>query len=147
MSNDDDDDEGGGDDDDNDNAFVTLLTKVCSFFPAASNCFGGFKQLSLRHDIAVKIREISEKLDDIARQKDSFKFVKNVSNNVKEPEQVGTTSFIDEGEVCGRVDEKNELLSKLLCESSEQQEGLHVISLVGLGGIGKTAQLAYKNDS
>ncbi|KAH9751819.1 hypothetical protein KPL71_014452 [Citrus sinensis] len=124
-----------------------LQLSVCSFFPAASNCFGGFKQLSLRHDIAVKIREISEKLDDIARQKDSFKFVKNVSNNVKEPEQVGTTSFIDEGEVCGRVDEKNELLSKLLCESSEQQEGLHVISLVGLGGIGKTAQLAYKNDS
>ncbi|XP_024039286.1 disease resistance protein RGA2-like [Citrus clementina] len=143
-------DEGGDDDDDddNDNAFVTLLTKVCSFFPAAKNCFGGFKQLSLRHDIAVKIREISEKLDDIATRKDRFKFVENVSNNVKNPERMRTISLIDEGEVCGRVDEKNEVLSKLLCESSEQQNGLQVISLVGLGGIGKTtlAQLAYNND-
>ncbi|XP_024039272.1 disease resistance protein RGA2-like [Citrus clementina] len=142
-------DEGGDDDDDdNDSAFVTFLTKVCSFFPAASNCFGCFKKLSLRHDIAVKIREISKRLDDIARQKDSFKFVENVSNNVKKPERVRTTSLIDERKVFGRDDEKNKLLSKLLCESSEQQEGLHVISLVGLGGIGKTtlAQLAYNND-
>ncbi|KAK9214443.1 hypothetical protein WN944_006435 [Citrus x changshan-huyou] len=143
-------DEGGDDDDDddNDNAFVTLLTNVCSFFPAASNCFGCFKQLSLRHHIAVKIREISKRLDEIATRKDRFNFVENVSNNVRNPERVRTISLIDEGEVCGRVEEKNELLSKLLCESSEQQKGLHVISLVGLGGIGKTtlAQLAYNND-
>ncbi|XP_024040912.1 disease resistance protein RGA2-like [Citrus clementina] len=137
-----------GVDDDTALALAPHKKKVRSFFCAASNCFGSFKQLSLRHDIAVKIREINGKLDDIASQKDTFKFVENVSNNVREPELVGTTSFIDEGKVCGRVDEKNELLSKLLCESSEQQEGLHVISLVGLGGIGKTtlAQLAYNND-
>ncbi|GAY69104.1 hypothetical protein CUMW_269450 [Citrus unshiu] len=137
-----------GVDDDSALALAAHKKKVRSFFCAVSNCFGSFKQLSLRHDIAVKIREINGKLDDIASQKDTFKFVENVRNNVKKPERVRTTSLIDEGEVCGRVDEKNELLSKLLCESSEQQKGLHVISLVGLGGIGKTtlAQLAYNND-
>ncbi|KAH9751736.1 hypothetical protein KPL71_014411 [Citrus sinensis] len=139
-----------GVDDDNALALAPYKKKVRSFFCAVSNCFGSFKQLCLRHDIAVKIRGINEKLDDIASQKDkfNFKFDENVSNNVKKPERVRTTSLIDEGEVCGRVDEKNELLSKLLCESSEQQQGLHVISLVGLGGIGKTtlAQLAYNND-
>ncbi|XP_052297426.1 putative disease resistance protein RGA1 isoform X2 [Citrus sinensis] len=142
-------DEGGDDDDDdNDNAFVTLLTKVCSFFPSTSNCFGSFKQLSLRHDIAVKIREINKTLDDITSQKDRFKFAENVSNNVKKPERVRTTSLVDEGEICGRIDEKNELLSKLLGESSEQQKGLRIISLFGLGGIGKTtlAQLAFNNE-
>ncbi|KAH9685802.1 hypothetical protein KPL70_014102 [Citrus sinensis] len=137
-----------GIDDDNALALAPHKKKVRSFFCAVSNCFGSFKQLSLRHDIAVKIREINGKLDDIASQKDTFKFVENVNNNVKKPERVRTTSLIDEGEVCGRVDEKNELLSKLLCESGKQQQGLYVISLVGLGGIGKTtlAQLAYNND-
>ncbi|KAH9751764.1 hypothetical protein KPL71_014430 [Citrus sinensis] len=137
-----------GVDDDTALALAPHKKKVRSFFCALSNCFGSFKQLSLRHDIAVKIREINGTLDDIASQKDTFKFVENVSNNVKKPERVRTTSLIDEGEVCGRVDEKNELLSKLLCESGEQQQGLYVISLVGLGGIGKTtlAQLAYNND-
>ncbi|XP_024039256.1 putative disease resistance protein RGA3 [Citrus clementina] len=137
-------DEGG--DDDDALALAPPKKKVCSFFRAASNYLGGFKQLILRDDVAVKISEISEKLDGVATRKDMFKFVENVSNNVKKPERVRTTSLIDEGEVFGRDDEKNELLGKLLGESGEQHP--HIISLVGLGGIGKTtlAQLAYNND-
>ncbi|KAK9217859.1 hypothetical protein WN943_006489 [Citrus x changshan-huyou] len=137
---------GEGGDDDDALALAPPKKKVCSFFRAASNYLGGFKQLILRDDVAVKISEISEKLDGIATRKDMFKFVENVSNNVKKPERVRTTSLIDEGEVFGRDDEKNELLGKLLGESGEQHP--HIISLVGLGGIGKTtlAQLAYNND-
>ncbi|KAH9751758.1 hypothetical protein KPL71_014425 [Citrus sinensis] len=137
-------DEGG--DDDDALALAPPKKKVCSFFRAASNYLGGFKQLILRDDVAVKISEISEKLDGIATRKDMFKFVENVSNNVKKSERVPTTSLIDEGEIFGRDDEKNELLGKLLGESGEQHP--HIISLVGLGGIGKTtlAQLAYNND-
>ncbi|KAK9214451.1 hypothetical protein WN944_006443 [Citrus x changshan-huyou] len=101
-------------DDDNTLALAAHKKKVCSFFPSTSNCFGSFKQLSLRHDIAVKIREINKTLDDITSQKDRFKFAENVSNNVKKLERVRTTSLVDEGEICGRIDEKNELLSKLL---------------------------------
>ncbi|XP_024039261.1 putative disease resistance protein RGA3 [Citrus clementina] len=134
-----------GVDDDNAFSLAPHKKKVRSFFPAVSNCFGSFKQLSLRLDIAVKIREINEKLDDIASQKARFKFVENVSNHVKKLKQARTTSLIDEGEVCGRVDEKNELLSKLLFESSEQQKGLHVISLVGLGGIDTLEEIRVAN--
>ncbi|KAH9751809.1 hypothetical protein KPL71_014444 [Citrus sinensis] len=101
-------DEGG--DDDDALALAPPKKKVCSFFRAASNYLGGFKQLILRDDVAVKISEISEKLDGIATRKDMFKFVENVSNNIKKPERVRTTSLIDEGEVFGRDDEKNELL-------------------------------------
>ncbi|KAH9685039.1 hypothetical protein KPL70_013789 [Citrus sinensis] len=109
--------------------------QVSSCFPASSI---SFKKIILRQDIAVKIKGINKKLGVIATQKDMFKFVESGGASSTRPGRVQSTSFIDEEEIYGRVGEKNELLSKLLCESSEQQKGLHIISIVGMGGIGKT---------
>ncbi|KAH9685043.1 hypothetical protein KPL70_013789 [Citrus sinensis] len=104
--------------------------QVSSCFPASSI---SFKKIILRQDIAVKIKGINKKLGVIATQKDMFKFVESGGASSTRPGRVQSTSFIDEEEIYGRVGEKNELLSKLLCESSEQQKGLHIISIVGMG--------------
>ncbi|KDO40207.1 hypothetical protein CISIN_1g0391671mg, partial [Citrus sinensis] len=132
--------------DDHENAALDPNKKVCSFFPAAS-CFG-CKRLFLRRDIALKLKEINESLDDIAKQKDQFGFAVNViKSNERAYERIPSVSSIDESEIFGRKDEKNELVDRLICENSIEQKGPHIISLVGMGGIGKTtlAQFAYNN--
>ncbi|KAH9689183.1 hypothetical protein KPL70_015409 [Citrus sinensis] len=133
--------------DDHENDALVPKKKVCSFFPAAS-CFG-CKPIFLRRRIALKMKDINETLDDIAKQKDMFGFAVNViKSNERADQRVPSISSIDESEIFGRETQKNDLVNRLLCESSEEQKGPCVISLVGMGGIGKTtlAQLAYNND-
>ncbi|XP_031277691.1 putative disease resistance protein RGA3 [Pistacia vera] len=117
--------------------------KVCCFFP--SPCFG-FKEVVLRRDIAVRITEINRKLDAIAKEKGDYNLNVIPANERPDYQPMQTTSFIDVSDICGRDIEKNNLVRKLLCESSEQS--LQTISLVGMGGIGKTtlAQFACNND-
>ncbi|KAL5857103.1 hypothetical protein ACOSQ3_004561 [Xanthoceras sorbifolium] len=127
----------------NQNALV-LKKKVCSFL--FSPCFG-FRQVVLHHDIALKIKDINENLDDIVKDKERYNF-NAIGSYVQQHQRKESISFIDESEICGRDKETNTLVSKLLGESSDQKKGLHVISLVGMGEIGKTtlAQLAYNNN-
>ncbi|XP_044495811.1 putative disease resistance protein RGA4 [Mangifera indica] len=117
--------------------------KVPSFFPCS--CFG-IKQVVLRRDIAQKIQELNEKLDNIAKEKDAYNLKEMKSTEARK--RVQTTSFVDVAKIFGRESEKDSLVSKLLDEGNEEQKTLPVISLVGMGGIEKTtlAQLAYNND-
>ncbi|XP_044482039.1 putative disease resistance protein RGA3 [Mangifera indica] len=114
--------------------------KVCFFFP--SSCFS-FKQVSLRIHLAIEIKEVSEKLDVIGKQKEMYGF--NVITSVEKSDRVQTTSFVDVSEIYGQDDCKSILIDKL-CANSEQR--LPIISLTGMGGIGKTtlAQFAYNHD-
>ncbi|KAF9660581.1 hypothetical protein SADUNF_SadunfUnG0011400 [Salix dunnii] len=95
----------------------SLKKMRCSFMGSPCFCLN---QGVRRRDIALKIKAVTEKLDEIAKEKVI---------------------------VWGQDDEKKSVVSMLLAESSQEAWNVDVISLVGLGGIGKTtlAQLAFKD--
>ncbi|PPD92252.1 hypothetical protein GOBAR_DD10796 [Gossypium barbadense] len=121
--------------------FQVPNNKVCFCMP--SPCFF-FRKIVLHHDFAVNIRDLNKRFQAIAIEKDMFSFELNRGSG--EPERPVTTSFIDVSEIYGRDQEKNAIIRTLLFENSQQQ-GLPIISVVGMGGIGKTtlAQLAYND--
>ncbi|XP_022775512.1 putative disease resistance protein RGA3 [Durio zibethinus] len=104
---------------------------VCPFI----SCFSFGRRVVRRHDIAIKIKGINERLDEIAKEKERYHLTKR---ETKQPRRVESTSFIDVSKLHGRNEIKEEIVNKLLNETSE--EGcIQTISLVGMGGIGKTA--------
>ncbi|XP_034695657.1 putative disease resistance protein RGA3 [Vitis riparia] len=117
--------------------------KVSSCIPSPCICF---KRVAGRRDIALKIKDIKQQVDDIANQSNRFNFTSIFSN--EEPQRLITISTVDISEVWGRDKDRDTILRQLLGKSCEQNLGLYTISVVGMGGIDKTslAQLAFNHD-
>ncbi|XP_042498869.1 putative disease resistance protein RGA4 [Macadamia integrifolia] len=137
--------------------------KVCpaNLFVSPRFCF---KQFGLRHDIGHKIKDIKEKLDDIASDKEKFGFIQTttairneliIDDESRRRRRLETSSLVDVSEVFGRDMDKDIIISKLISEGSSQQDEMvsdHVppmlISIVGMPGLGKTtlAQLTFNDE-
>ncbi|KAL4636431.1 hypothetical protein ACB092_03G007900 [Castanea dentata] len=105
-------------------------------------------KLFQHRDIAHKIKALHEKFDEIYEESRMYKFVlRDPKLNEKFVERPKTIPGVDLSDFFGRDEVKNDLVSMLLGEGTEKGKHPHVISLVGMGGIGKTtvAQLAYND--
>ncbi|XP_043694650.1 putative disease resistance protein RGA1 [Telopea speciosissima] len=143
-------------DDDDDARISRSIKKVCpsNLF---SSCFH-FKRIGLSYDIGHRIKDIKERLDEIASEKDKFGFTETTTRNDEIIEReskrrLETSSLVDVSEVFGRDMDKDIIISKLVSEGSHQEvvvSGLIpiIISIVGMGGMGKTtlAQLVFSDD-
>ncbi|XP_057978362.1 putative disease resistance protein RGA3 [Malania oleifera] len=121
--------------------------KVCCKIPSPGFCFS---RVVLRRDIALKIKDINGRLDAISKEKDRYSFIPKSTRVVaEEPARQRSASFVDVSRIKGRDLDKDVIVGKLLGESSQADKGPQLISLVGMGGMGKTtlAQLAYNDEA
>ncbi|XP_044507246.1 putative disease resistance protein RGA1 [Mangifera indica] len=100
-----------------------------------------------RFRLGHKIKEINERLAKIAAEKDDFNLTEKIcSNNILSWERE-THSFVHASDVIGRDKDTEEVMKILLCPS-DGHENVSVISIVGIGGLGKTtlAKLVYNDE-
>ncbi|KAI3443944.1 hypothetical protein Pfo_000609 [Paulownia fortunei] len=105
-----------------------------------------FGAIVFDYRIAHRIEEITDRLEDLIKQRSDLPlFEKARKRPFTAGERLPTTSLVNESRVCGRRQEKEEVVQMLLDESNN--DSMTVIPIVGMGGMGKStlAQLVYND--
>ncbi|XP_073302421.1 disease resistance protein RGA2-like [Primulina huaijiensis] len=119
----------------------SIYQKVHFFFTLPCS---GVRKVALRRDIALKIKEINQRLGLIAVDKDRYKL--NPLEGSDGLDRLKAASYVVESDIRGRDVNKDTLVRKMLSDKNKKKT-LNVTSIVGLGGMGKTALagLVYKS--
>ncbi|KAM7530004.1 hypothetical protein LguiB_033414 [Lonicera macranthoides] len=116
------------------------LKEVCYFF-TSSNPF------KVRYSTGRKIKRLRERLDEVLVDMERFKFAVNiVDKQIKVRRRDETYSYVPSSNVIGRENDKDAIIQLLTC--TENEDKLHIVPIVGMGGLGKTtlAQFVYNDN-
>nr|XP_043610467.1 putative disease resistance RPP13-like protein 1 [Erigeron canadensis] len=96
--------------------------------------------------MSYKLDEITTKLRALVEEKSILGLISNVEKSHRTSRRLEETSLVDVTRIVGRDEDKEALLMKLLGNES-CDENFSIVSIVGLGGIGKTtlAQVLYND--
>ncbi|WKA13319.1 hypothetical protein VitviT2T_030630 [Vitis vinifera] len=112
-----------------------------------SDFFSSENQVAFRLYMSHRLKDIKERIDDIAKDIPMLNLIPRdiVLHTRAENSWRDTHSFVLTSEIVGREENKEEIIGKLL--SSDGEENLSVVAIVGIGGLGKTtlAQLVYND--
>ncbi|KAL4614066.1 hypothetical protein ACB092_07G028400 [Castanea dentata] len=121
-----------------------VAKKVRIFFSCSN-------QLVFRHKMACKIKAIGERLNDISKDRYNFQLRETQVVMGKRETQVvmgerETHSFVRKEEVIGREEDKEDIIR--LLQVFDEKKNVSFISIVGIGGLGKTtlAQYIYNDE-
>ncbi|CAI8596060.1 unnamed protein product [Vicia faba] len=118
--------------------------------PSTSTIFNFIPTLT--NPFKSRLKELIESLDSLVGQKDELELKKRVCAynedgvNLELSERLPTTYLVDPSRIYGRDADKDEMIKVLLSENGSDNQ-VPVISIVGLGGMGKTtfAKLVYND--
>ena len=118
-----------------------IVKKLCIFFSSPN-------QLVFGLEMAHKLKAIRERFNDIANDRNNFQLVDCplvIQAMTRGRDQ--THSFVCEEEVISREEDKKVVIDLLL--DFEVEENVSFISIIGIGGLGKTtlAQYVYNDEN
>ncbi|KAJ6745257.1 hypothetical protein OIU74_028024 [Salix koriyanagi] len=110
--------------------------------------FSGSNQFVYGWQTGNKVKELRERLDDIVSESEKFHFEVRYEEKASLPMIREPTNSSEPEIFFGREDEKKKVMSFLL-NSNDEIESVSVISVVGMGGLGKTAfsQSIFNDDN
>ncbi|XLS46764.1 hypothetical protein HN51_021122, partial [Arachis hypogaea] len=122
--------------------YGSISIKVRRFFSYTSNL------LAFRIKMAHKIKDMKQKMDEKIKEGRNLGIIEQhvntpaLEHNLPWRETASSLSF----RVCGRLEEKEEIINSLMTQKLEANS-IDVISIVGIGGLGKTtlAQMVYND--
>ncbi|XP_065622047.1 putative disease resistance protein RGA3 [Quercus suber] len=108
--------------------------------------FSSENQIVFSLKMACKIKAMRERLNDIAYNRNNFHLIQRPLETQAVTRERETHSFVRKEEVIGREDDKKAIIG--LLQDFDVKENVTFISIVGIGGLGKStlAQYIYNDE-